>query len=49
MERQRGCVTQLAWIDWIYMDCCGCSSVDFGFGSNYSWIGAVEVSTTAYR
>ena len=27
------------------MDCCGCSSVDSGFGSNCSRMGAVELST----
>ena len=27
------------------MDCCGFNSVDFGFGPNCSWMGAVELST----
>ena len=27
------------------MDCYGCSAIDFGFGSNCSWMGAVELST----
>ena len=38
-------LSQLAWMDWICMDYCGCISVDFGFVSNCSWMGAVELPT----